>query len=74
MTNRAESGAESARHGAGLSPAVGARVWLLREGGFGRVIARGHGGLTCRVRLERDHALVECAGCEILPLSDAVAG
>ena len=52
------------------APRPGTRAWLLRDGGFGRVVAVGQGGLTCRVRLERSNEVVDRLGCELLPLVD----
>jgi len=51
------------------APRPGTRAWLLQEGGFGRVIAVGQGGLTCRIRLERTGEMVDRPGCGLLPLA-----
>jgi len=51
------------------TPGPGTRAWLLTDGGFGRVVAVGQGGLTCRVRLERTGEVVGRTGCELLPLA-----
>jgi hypothetical protein len=52
------------------APQPGTRAWLLLDGGFGRVVAVGQGGLMCRVRLERTGETVERPGCELLRLAD----
>ena len=65
-------GAANASPAGRLAPPVGGKVWLLHGGGFGRVVAIGQGGLVCRVRLEGGTAaLVDCPGCELLPLAGA---
>lgn len=46
----------------------GMLVWLLRDGRFGRVVATAQGGLVCRVRLEGGAGVIECPGCELLPV------
>jgi hypothetical protein len=73
MANGISSGVGSASPAASGAPTPGTRVWLLREGGFGRIIAVGQGGLVCRVRLERRDLVVDQLGCELLPLEDADA-
>lgn len=65
---------DSAHHLAGAPASgmtVGARVWLLRDGGFGRVVALGQGGLICRVLLESGSVLVERPGCELMAVTPA---
>lgn len=52
-----------------LAPGVGVRVWLLGLGRAGRILARAHGGLTFRVRLEEDGAVLSCVGGDLLPLA-----
>ena len=50
---------------------VGARVWLLREGYSGRIVARAQGGLLYRVRREgRATESLFCPGCDLLRLHD----
>lgn len=58
-----------------VAPPLGTRVWLLRDGGFGRIVAVCQGGLLCRILLERGSGLIERPGCELLPLTadDAAA-
>jgi hypothetical protein len=51
------------------TPRPGTRAWLLQDGGFGRVVAVGQGGLTCRIRLERSGEVVDRPGWELLPLA-----
>lgn len=51
-------------------PRPGTRAWLLLDGGFGRVVAVGQGGLMCRIRLERTGEVVDRPGCELLRLVD----
>jgi hypothetical protein len=51
------------------APRPGTRAWLLLDGDFGRVVAVGQGGLTCRVRLERTGEVVDRPGCELLRLA-----
>ena len=63
---------EPAGAAAGAAPRPGTLVWLLREGGFGRVVATAQGGLLCRVRPEAGGAaapVLECLGCELLPVA-----
>ena len=63
---------DSASHVSGANAsrmAVGASVWLLRDGGFGRVVALGQGGLVCRVLLESSSLLVERPGCELIAVT-----
>ncbi len=48
----------------------GALVWLVRDGRFGRVVASAQGGLLCRVRPEGAAAVLELAGCELLPVRE----
>jgi hypothetical protein len=73
MANGISSGVGNATPAASGAPTPGTRVWLLREGGFGRIVAVGQGGLVCRVRLERQDLVVDQLGCELLPLEDAGA-
>lgn len=50
---------------------VGARVWLLREGYSGRIVARAQGGLLYRVR--REGAAAESLflpACDLLQLHE----
>ncbi len=56
------------------APRPGTRAWLLLDGGFGRVVTVGQGGLTCRVRLERTGEIVDRPGCELLQLVDEPDG
>ena len=55
---------------------VGSRVWLPREGRYGRVVVRVHGGLLYRVRLEGGGAwrLVERPPCELRAADENWAG
>jgi hypothetical protein len=69
MAKRTDSHAAGALPAGMPPPQPGTLVWLLRDGGFGRVVAVGQGGLICRVRLERDGALVGRPGCELLSLA-----
>jgi hypothetical protein len=46
-----------------------ARVWLLRDGRVGRVVALSQGGLLCHVRPEEGGATLRRPGCELLPLA-----
>ena len=50
-------------------PVPGSRAWLLVDGGFGRVVAVGQGGLTCRIRLDRTGEIVDRPGCELLQIT-----
>lgn len=52
------------------APRIGDRVWLLSEGGFGRVVAVCQGGLLCRVQLESGAVLVDRPGCELLRIAE----
>jgi hypothetical protein len=50
---------------------VGARVLLLDRARCGRVVARAHGGLLYKVRLEGGTgATLACAGSDLLRLHD----
>ena len=50
---------------------VGARVWVMREGRSGRVVARAQGGLLYRVRLDGDDsAVLVRTGGDLLRLHD----
>ncbi len=52
---------------------VGARVWLVDRACGGRVVARAHGGLVYKVRLEgATGATLACPGCDLLRLHDEV--
>jgi hypothetical protein len=73
MANGISSGVGNAAPAASGAPTPGTRVWLLREGGFGRIVAVGQGGLVCRVRLEGHDLVIDQLGCELLPLEDADA-
>jgi hypothetical protein len=53
------------------APRPGARVWLLRDGRFGRVVTTAQGGLICRVRPEDGSPDVECLGDELFYLDDS---
>ncbi len=54
---------------------VGARVWLLREGYSGRVVARAQGGLLYRVKREEGAAQsLFCPACDLLRLQDLETG
>jgi hypothetical protein len=54
----------------GGAPPVGARVWLLRDGRAGRVVALSQGGLLCHVRPEGlGGATLRRPGCDLLPLA-----
>ncbi len=55
---------------ASRAPRPGTRAWLLLDGGFGRVVAVGQGGLTCRIRLEGGVEVVYRPGCELLQVAD----
>jgi hypothetical protein len=44
------------------------RVWLLRDGRFGRVVATAQGGLLCRVRPDGGGPVVDCLGDELFRL------
>lgn len=61
-------------HAGGGGPAVGARVWLLRDGRVGRVVALSQGGLLCHVRPEGGGETLRRPEGELLPLAadDAV--
>lgn len=52
------------------TPRVGARVWLLRDGCFGRICAVAQGGLVCRVRLEDGCTLLLRPGCDLLAVAE----
>lgn len=52
------------------APRPGTRAWLLLDGGFGRVVAVGQGGLTCRIRLDGTGEVVDRPGCELLQVVD----
>lgn len=56
------------------TPRPGTRAWLLLDGGFGRIVAVGQGGLTCRIRLEGSDEVVDRSGCELLQVADAPDG
>jgi hypothetical protein len=59
----------------GAAARPGALVWLVRDGRFGRVVASAQGGLMCRVRPEGPGAAVlELAGCDLLPVAEDGAG
>jgi hypothetical protein len=50
---------------------VGARVWVMREGRSGRVVACAQGGLLYRVRLDGgDGAVLVRTGGDLLRLHD----
>jgi hypothetical protein len=50
---------------------VGARVWLLDRARCGRVVARAHGGLLYKVRLEGDAGgTLACPAGDLLRLHD----
>lgn len=50
---------------------VGARVWLLRDGRTGRVVAKVQGGLLYRVRPEGEAKdALQCACSDLLRLHD----
>jgi hypothetical protein len=53
---------------------VGYRVWHIRDGRFGRVIAIAQGGLLCRVRPETGGSDVVCLGCELMALEPTPVG
>jgi hypothetical protein len=53
------------------APRPGTRVWLLRDGRFGRVVTTAQGGLICRVRPEGGGPDVECLGDELFYLDDS---
>ena len=61
-------GAASTHAGAG-SPPIGTRVWLLRDGRAGRVVALSQGGLLCHVRPEDGGSTLRRPGGELLPLA-----
>jgi hypothetical protein len=73
MAKRTDGHAAGALPAGLLPPQPGTLVWLLREGGFGRVIAVGQGGLICRVRLERNGVLVGLSSCDLLALAGETA-
>lgn len=66
-------GTTSAGADGAVGPPLGARVWLLRDGRVGRVVAMAQGGLLCRVLMEDDLTLLLRPGCELLRLSSAGA-
>ena len=56
----------------GAALPVGGRVWLLRDGRVGRIVAQAQGGLLCRVRLEDGVTFLLRPGCELLRLQGGV--
>ena len=56
------------------APRPGTRVWLSRDGRFGRVVAIAQGGLICRVRPEGGGPDVACLGDELFYLEESRAG
>lgn len=50
---------------------LGVRVWLLRDGCFGRVVASSQGGLLCRVQLEDGRTQLQRPGSDLLPIAEA---
>jgi hypothetical protein len=51
---------------------IGARVWLPREGCYGRVTVRAQGGLLYRVQPEgaEREQLLECSACELVTVGE----
>jgi hypothetical protein len=56
------------------APRPGTRVWMVRDGRFGRVVATAQGGLICRVRPDGGGPAVECLGDDLFYLDDSRPG